>query len=228
MPKIFGSTEKMYEDEHSKVGVKRAKSPIPMLAPLLVGDKVEARYGGRSTWYGAKVIKIRNDGAACDLLYDDGDTELNVPFGKDRIRRKGDSKSKNRDWMYGRVIKFTYRKKIVGRRQIEKEEKKREIDEEEEDEENNVLVNGVKKNVDKKDEEKEMEKEDVENANETLRLAAFERIVDRLCIADVNSFFTEPVTSEIAPDYFKIVKYSMDLGTLRRCLEWFSKHKEVK
>ena len=109
----------------------------------------------------------------------------------------------------------------MGRRRIEKEENDDEEEEEEEekeedeDEENKVLVNGVKMKV----KEEKTEKVDVEISNERLRLVAFERILDRLCAADVNDFFKEPVTNEIAPDYSSIVKYPMDLGTLRT---WFT------
>jgi len=41
------------------------------------GDRVEARYGGKTRWYGAKVMREREDGTY-DLLYDDGDKEMRV------------------------------------------------------------------------------------------------------------------------------------------------------
>lgn len=48
------------------------------------GDKVEARFGGRSRWFKATVEKENRDGTY-HLLYIDGDEERNVP--KDLIRR---------------------------------------------------------------------------------------------------------------------------------------------
>ena len=50
------------------------------------GDKVEARYGGKSKWYKGKISLVRSDGTY-DVLYEDGDKERNVK--KSLIRRVG-------------------------------------------------------------------------------------------------------------------------------------------
>ena len=42
-----------------------------------IGDRVEARWDGRPEWFPGKVIAM-NDDKTYDILYDDGDDELNV------------------------------------------------------------------------------------------------------------------------------------------------------
>ena len=41
------------------------------------GQKVEARYGGKSRYYGGKIVKV-GEGGKYTVLYDDGETESNV------------------------------------------------------------------------------------------------------------------------------------------------------
>ena len=41
------------------------------------GDKVEARYGGKSKWYGGKVARANANGTY-DITYEDGDSERGV------------------------------------------------------------------------------------------------------------------------------------------------------
>ena len=55
-----------------------------------VGDRVEARYRGKSKWYPGNVGKIRSEGY--DIEYDDGEKEYNV--SEDLIRSLGDPGSK--------------------------------------------------------------------------------------------------------------------------------------
>ena len=43
----------------------------------VIGDRVEARWDGRPEWHAGKVIAM-NDDKTYDVLYDDGDDELNV------------------------------------------------------------------------------------------------------------------------------------------------------
>merc|ERR1712100_602174 len=50
------------------------------------GDKVEARYGGKTKWYKGKISMVRSDGTY-DVLYEDGDKERNVK--KSLIRKIG-------------------------------------------------------------------------------------------------------------------------------------------
>lgn len=54
-----------------------------------VGDKVEARFGGRSRWFTATVERDNRDGTYC-LMYADGDQEREVD--KDLIRRPVDQR----------------------------------------------------------------------------------------------------------------------------------------
>eukprot|EP00941_MAST-03F_sp_MAST-3F-sp1_P004593 g4593.t1 len=43
-----------------------------------VGEKVDARYRGKSKWYGGRVIAINEDTSLLDIKYDDNDIEKNV------------------------------------------------------------------------------------------------------------------------------------------------------
>lgn len=54
-------------------------SAINRLPNLLVGARVEAQFGRGDEWYMGRVARIREGGAAVDVEYDDGDTELALP-----------------------------------------------------------------------------------------------------------------------------------------------------
>ena len=58
------------------------KLPSALLTPaklFVVGDKVECNYRGKGKWYTGKVLKVNtDDGILYDILYDDGDQELNL------------------------------------------------------------------------------------------------------------------------------------------------------
>ena len=41
------------------------------------GDKVEARYGGKSKWYKGKIARVNANGTF-DVTYDDGDSERGI------------------------------------------------------------------------------------------------------------------------------------------------------
>jgi len=45
-----------------------------------VGDRVEARFGGKEIWYAGKVVKVHL-GGSYDIVYNDGDKETNVKSG---------------------------------------------------------------------------------------------------------------------------------------------------
>merc|ERR1711998_295731 len=57
------------------------------------GDKIEARFGGRSRWFKGKIDKKNRDGTY-DIRYEDGDKERRVK--KDLIRPLGGKKKKKR------------------------------------------------------------------------------------------------------------------------------------
>ena len=64
-----------------------------------VGDKIEARFGGRSRWFKGKISRKNRDGSY-DVLYNDGDRERGVK--SDLIRRIGGSSSSSRSKSPGR------------------------------------------------------------------------------------------------------------------------------
>ncbi|CAM9502376.1 unnamed protein product [Ectocarpus sp. 12 AP-2014] len=72
-----------------------------------VGDKVEARFGGRSRWFRAAVDGKNRDGTYC-LLYDDGDLERSVDkkLIRSLARPSGDTK---RDEKYATEASATHR-----------------------------------------------------------------------------------------------------------------------
>merc|ERR1711988_919118 len=51
-----------------------------------VGDRVEARYGGKSQWFSGEISRENSDGTFA-IKYDDGDRELRVR--SNLIRKKG-------------------------------------------------------------------------------------------------------------------------------------------
>jgi len=60
-----------------------------------VGDKVEARFGGRASWYPGEVTAISESGASYAVKYDDGDFEPAVKPELMRNRRGNKGSSKN-------------------------------------------------------------------------------------------------------------------------------------
>ena len=58
-------------------------STTPMPNPFKVGQKVEANFGGKGRWYPGKVKFVHKD-ATVDVLYNDGDTEDDVPIANVR------------------------------------------------------------------------------------------------------------------------------------------------
>merc|ERR1712072_222417 len=54
-----------------------------------VGDRVEARYGGKSQWFSGEISRENSDGTFA-IKYDDGDRELRV---RSNLIRKKDSGS---------------------------------------------------------------------------------------------------------------------------------------
>ncbi|GMH80068.1 hypothetical protein TrLO_g3161, partial [Triparma laevis f. longispina] len=56
------------------------------------GDKVEARYRGKSKWYSGKVARVRSNGTM-DIHYDDGEKELGVDPSFVRAVKKSSSRS---------------------------------------------------------------------------------------------------------------------------------------
>lgn len=54
-----------------------------------LGERVEARFGGKSKWFPGKIRRARErpDGFLYDIVYDDGDSEEAVFAG--RVRRPG-------------------------------------------------------------------------------------------------------------------------------------------
>merc|ERR1712100_423104 len=74
------------------------------------GDKIEARFGGRSRWFKGKITRKNSDGTF-DILYNDGDRERKVK--KDLIRpldgggkSSSKSRSKSRSKKKGKELKL--------------------------------------------------------------------------------------------------------------------------
>lgn len=88
---------------------------------FLEGEKVEARFGGRSRWYKATVQRLNRD-CTCHLLYEDGDEEKNVE--NDMIRKchesdQQDSKSsESRTSSHGHAAADSVNNAAAGRRKI--------------------------------------------------------------------------------------------------------------
>lgn len=47
--------------------------------PLRTNDKIEGNYKGYGKWYTGKIVEVDNDNFVYSILYDDGETESNVP-----------------------------------------------------------------------------------------------------------------------------------------------------
>ncbi|GBG26827.1 NAD-dependent deacetylase sir2E [Hondaea fermentalgiana] len=67
------------------------------------GDKVEARFGGKSKWYKGTIVRVHASGA-CDIDYDDGDAEHAGPSFKrgDKVEARFGGKSK---WYKGTIVR---------------------------------------------------------------------------------------------------------------------------
>ena len=66
---------------------------------MMRGDRVEARYRGKSKWYKGKVTRVNSDDTY-DIEYDDGDTERRVR--KSLVRKIGgdsNARQKNQSMM---------------------------------------------------------------------------------------------------------------------------------
>ena len=67
------------------LGRQRQRRP-PGCDLAAVGDRVEARYGGKSQWFSGEISRENSDGTFA-IKYDDGDRELRVR--SNLIRKKG-------------------------------------------------------------------------------------------------------------------------------------------
>lgn len=59
-------------------------STSPLVNTFTMGQKVEVDFHGRGRFYSGKVNLVHKDGTV-DIIYDDGDTENNVPAGRIRV-----------------------------------------------------------------------------------------------------------------------------------------------
>ena len=57
-----------------------------------VGQKVEARYGGKHKWYGGSIVKDNGDGTYA-VRYDDGDSDATAQFVRALVKEEEDEKS---------------------------------------------------------------------------------------------------------------------------------------
>ncbi|KAH8071060.1 cytidine deaminase [Aureococcus anophagefferens] len=73
---------------------------------LGVGDKVEARYRGRSKYYAGKIARVHSDGTF-DIDYDDGEKERNVD--KEYIKSMGGGSSSRARLREGAKVEARYR-----------------------------------------------------------------------------------------------------------------------
>ena len=68
-----------------------AKAPSTVASgKFAIGDVVEAKYGGESSWYSGRIKKVNPTGTF-DIEYDDGDAEESVPGGDIRLRAQSDT-----------------------------------------------------------------------------------------------------------------------------------------
>lgn len=92
-----GEQERMVESSLIKTTIESdaatAYHRSPRVDSLLEGDKIEARYGGRSKHYPGRVARVHRDGTM-DIEYDDGERETRVR--PDLVRAHGDSGSRHR------------------------------------------------------------------------------------------------------------------------------------
>ncbi len=79
-----GSSTRILNDNDLAL-TNKTSSKTDVAMRLEVGSIIEARYKGKSKFYSGKIIRTKFDGSF-DILYDDGERELNVP--KDFIRMK--------------------------------------------------------------------------------------------------------------------------------------------
>ena len=80
----------------------RSRSPITLKLHLTTGDKVEARYRGRSKFYPGKISRDRGDGTF-DVDYDDGEKETRVREDLIRSLEAARSPSRRDDSRDGRA-----------------------------------------------------------------------------------------------------------------------------
>lgn len=64
------------------------------LPAILVGERVEAQFGRGDEWYKGRVTRVRGNGAAVDVEYEDGDTEMSLPSRFVRLLSEGESESR--------------------------------------------------------------------------------------------------------------------------------------
>jgi hypothetical protein len=64
---------------------KKVERDVRIPAALITGQRVEARHGGQSQWYGAMVANANASSGKYDLDYDDGDQEKSVRRYRIRI-----------------------------------------------------------------------------------------------------------------------------------------------
>jgi len=78
---VAGNAKPAAADAGAEAGAEAAAHSTPKQdnssLAFAVGDKVQARYGGKARWYGAQVVADNGDGTY-ELRYDDGDTEKQV------------------------------------------------------------------------------------------------------------------------------------------------------
>ncbi|GMI15676.1 hypothetical protein TrVE_jg4, partial [Triparma verrucosa] len=102
-----GTYDVAYDDGEKEFGVKREMIKVLESSSrsrsrgrddsdagdgIVEGDKVEARYRGKSKWYAGKVARVRSNGTM-DIHYDDGERELGVDPSFVRAIKKSSSRS---------------------------------------------------------------------------------------------------------------------------------------
>jgi len=67
-----------FDSSSDRTPTAKTEATTTIAALFTVGQKVEARFGGKAKWYGA-VVKEAHDDGTYTLHYDDGDKESSVP-----------------------------------------------------------------------------------------------------------------------------------------------------
>ncbi len=79
----------LYDDGERDVGVLASLIRLSVqsteTSPLEVNDKVEGNYKGFGKWYTGKIVEADNTAFKYSILYEDGETETNVP--RNRIKQ---------------------------------------------------------------------------------------------------------------------------------------------
>ena len=74
---------------------------VPPPRVFAVGEKIEAQFMGRGTYYAGTVTAVNDDASLYSIRYDDGDTSRNVPAAQVRAPGSSSSSLPVMVWIHG-------------------------------------------------------------------------------------------------------------------------------